>query len=272
MKYFSIASIAKNEHPDDLREFCCFHRVCGVEHVHIFDNESDTPISSVLKPLIDEGFVSVYPAPGRGIQMKIYADAAKMLASRTKFLALIDIDEYLVIQNPAIDDIKMVLQNFDKPNIGSFQVSWRIFGSNKHKIRPEGTTIENYTTASPIGWAENLHTKSVCRPDRCLGVPAGDPHHMRLQPGYVSVNGNHTPMMGAFSPEFTNSCGLQLNHYVIRSLEDFQNKIKKGRIDTEKWPGKTMSDFDKFDAPSKEFDGSALRFVDLVKTELTRIA
>src|SRR5271166_696349 len=250
MRYLSICAIAKNEDPY-LLEWCAFHRVCGVQHIYIFDNESDTSIRTILAKYIDEGFVSVYDAPGRGIQMEVYANATKQFGKETHFMGFIDVDEYLVCKKS--NDIKKVLQRFDQPGIGSFQVSWRLFGSNGHITKPEGLTIENFTAASPISWSENLHTKSICIPDRCLGTPAGDPHHMNIKRMFVSVSENMKPMRGPFAPEFCAN-EIQLNHYVVRSREEFENKIKKGRIDTEKWPGKTMEDFTRFDEPSTEID------------------
>ena len=65
-KYFmSIACIIKNEGPY-LREWLEYHKLIGVEHFYVYDNESSDNTKEVLQPYIDAGDVTYIYFPGKG--------------------------------------------------------------------------------------------------------------------------------------------------------------------------------------------------------------
>lgn len=266
MDHTVVVLIAKDEPESLLREFCAFHLVCGVERIHIYDNDSRVPISQTLHRYVSDGRVVVRQASGRGIQMRVYAEATSSLRGRARFVALIDTDEFLVLRRGT--DLRQTIESYDWNGVGAHQVGWRIFGSGGHVVRPAGLTICNYTMATPLDWGvENLHTKAIVMPDRCSGVAASNPHYMRLLPGFRSVSEDGMTMQGAFAARHCSE-SIQLNHYVTRSREDFEEKIRKGRIDSETLPGKTMVDFSRFDDAATERDEAAVRFGEVVGREM----
>ncbi|MCR5563010.1 MAG: glycosyltransferase family 2 protein [Desulfovibrio sp.] len=58
MWYSTICAIAKNETPF-LEEWARFHLSTGFEHIFVYDNGSDVPVSSVLAEFIRAGLVTV---------------------------------------------------------------------------------------------------------------------------------------------------------------------------------------------------------------------
>lgn len=264
MRYFSICAIAKNE-TAYLLEWCAFHKISGVEHITIYDNNSIIPISTTVNQYIEEDFVSVVPWNVPEPQMKAYDHYLTNYGHDTKWCAFIDIDEYIV--NKTEKSIKELLTRFEKA--GSYQISWRLFGSSGHQNKTDGLTIERFALATPISWKENLHTKVICQPVFVEKFNS-NPHCVLLKDGYIALSEDFRYVANAWAPHFCAN-ELQLNHYVIRSYDEFCEKIKKGRADTNKYPGKTLQDFKYFDDMATEQDLCAFKYLEAIKQELKRI-
>jgi hypothetical protein len=107
---FSVCALFKNEEKY-LKEWIEYHKMIGVDHFYLYDNGSKDRSSHVLAPYIREGLVTLIPWPDRcseqeseipslwvlSTQLTAYENAAKYAAlKQTKWLAFIDVDEYLV--------------------------------------------------------------------------------------------------------------------------------------------------------------------------------
>lgn len=267
MYYLSIACIAKDEHPNDLLEFCAYHKALGVDHVYVYDNESRIPIARSLNQYLKERFVSVIPWVGKSPQMPAYANALYRFGKETKWLAYIDADEFLVPR--AKNTIPEILSDYEKSPIGGLNVSWLIFGSNGYDRRPTGLVIENYTKCMAELHPESMHTKAIVLPERTFSSGT-NPHYMRYKIGFHSVSEDFRSVEGALTRH--SSERIVLNHYCLKSKEDFERKIAKPRADKFELGGKTMDDFTRFDKDCLIEDKTIERFIPLVKQELDRIA
>lgn len=263
----SICAIAKNETPY-LLEWCAHNKVIGIDHITIYDNNSTIPIKETLSKYIDEQFVSVIEWDVPEPQMKAYDDYLQKYSSNDQFCCFIDVDEYII--NKTDKPLKEVLQKFEKA--GSFQISWRLFGSSGHKTKTDGLTIEIFTMATPFDWHENLHTKAIVNTGLVKKNVKfnSNPHCVLFNGNYVALSEDFQLVKNAWSKKFCAN-ELQLNHYVIRSLEEFAEKCKKGRCDTDKFPGKQISDFKYFDEMATEKDECALIYTDRTIAELNRL-
>lgn len=260
MRYLSVCTIAKNE-TDYLLEWVSQGLVVGVEHYTIYDNESIIPVRNTLKPLVDKGIVRVINWPGREKQMPAYDHYLKNFGHETVWAAIFDLDEFLIPQIK--DTVPEILQEYEKiDNMAAFQASWRIFGSSNHKTKPEGLVIENYTKALPKSHHENTHTKSIMRPNRTHSAGT-NPHFMIPKRGFRNISEHHRIVVNAWVAH--SSQKLQLNHYITKSLAEFTEKLKKGRIDTDKEPPRQMDAFNYFDNAATEVDVSASRFIEPTK-------
>ena len=83
--YLSIGAIFKNE-ANHLQEWIEFHRLMGVEHFYLVDNESEDDFQSVLWPYIRSNVVTLSHWNGRGQQLQVYGYLIKQLAARTFWL------------------------------------------------------------------------------------------------------------------------------------------------------------------------------------------
>ena len=261
MYQLSICAIAKNEHLG-LREWVAYHRVVGVDHFFIYDNDSQIPISETLAREIATGYVTCIPFPGLSRQMPSYTDCLRRYGDNSKYIAFIDCDEFLVPKQT--DNIIDVLQKYPfSYYVAGLQVNWILFGSSGHLTPPEGLVIENYTQSTSKDWADNLHTKAIVQPT--YTVRAGsNPHYFIYKPGYWAIGENSQMVFGAFSTVHCNDW-IQINHYTTKSLQEFEAKITKGRADAHHIPGTNMEAFHKLNSACTEKDTSIQRFIEPTK-------
>jgi hypothetical protein len=75
--YLSILAIFKNESPW-IREWIEYHRLVGVEHFYMYNNDDDTVESdSILGPYVHDGIVENIHFPGKIKQMAAYREGLK---------------------------------------------------------------------------------------------------------------------------------------------------------------------------------------------------
>lgn len=92
----AIAAIIKNEGPY-LEEWICYHRLIGVEKFILYDNESTDDTRSILEPYIEKGIVDYRLMKGRQRQLEAYNDALSRYYKKVKYLAVIDADEFICL-------------------------------------------------------------------------------------------------------------------------------------------------------------------------------
>jgi hypothetical protein len=259
MHKLAICAIAKNEN-SSIQEWIYFHRVVGVEHFYIYDNDSVIPLKETLSKEIIAGFVTCIDFPGLSKQMPAYNDCLKNYWKDNKWIAFIDCDEFLLPKGGySVPDL---LSKYYY-NYGSLQVNWVVFGSNGHIEQPNGLVMENYTKASTGAYKSNLHTKAIVQ-SACIKHAGTNPHYFVLHSGFEAVNEKCEKVSGAFSKSHSVN-RIQLNHYTIKSLEDFKAKIAKGRADAAHLPTVKMEDFVETDRNCIIDNFEILKYVDQVK-------
>ena len=182
--YFSIALIIKNE-AKYIQEWIEYHLLVGVDKFYIYDNESKDDLKKVLKPYIDQGIVEYIHFPGKHRQIYMCNDAIKRAEKESKWLALIDTDEFIVPLSE--DSIPKILKRFeDSPGI---EVNWLLYGSNGELKQREGLVIERFKTHSKPSFRVNRNVKTICNPRTVLQSSI---HVHKYFGNLKSVNTNHT--------------------------------------------------------------------------------
>ena len=162
----SVVLIIKNA-AQYMDEWICYHKIVGVDHFYIYDNESEDNLKEVLKPYIKKGVVTYTYWPGKKQQVTVYDHALNKYRNETKWMAFIDDDEFMV--PVAGNTIPEVLSSLELQN--GITMPWIMYGTSGHKketkdfvisrFRKHGTDITNY--------------KSIINPRLCekLDVHAG---------------------------------------------------------------------------------------------------
>eukprot|EP01026_Neomeris_dumetosa_P030727 TRINITY_DN24517_c0_g1_i4.p1 TRINITY_DN24517_c0_g1~~TRINITY_DN24517_c0_g1_i4.p1 ORF type:complete len:451 (+),score=31.53 TRINITY_DN24517_c0_g1_i4:133-1485(+) len=322
LSYVAICAVAKDEHAD-IREWIQYHLFIGIGKIYLYDNGSKPPMINLILDFIDAGkvdyfyFTSTYQADDflqtkeqkdkkRGIwyknsgQVWSYSSCLKWFGHRHQFVALFDIDEFLilkqenrnnlnyesvgydtvvennigegisqrkVLQEPQISNnlndqnnqliskyahqLHNYLKNFE--NYGGINVYRRFFGSSGHIRRPNKTVMESYTACSSDHnqLQAQKNAKQIVNMDyyhdRCLvhACFLSKPPVNTLQIEETGIN----RAQGLYEPTWE---GLMINHYVIKSLEDF--RLKQERGGGHKPNGGKESDYSRRDEYFNEID------------------
>lgn len=233
--YLSIAAIYKNE--PDIKEWIEYHKLVGVERFYLYDNESDDNSYEILKPYIEDGTVIYNYIKGSCMQMPVYRDAIYRYKNETKWLAIIDLDEYICPVEK--DNLKDFLKDYENyPAVG---VNWVMFDSNGYKKRPNKLILEAYTRVHKnYQILENKHIKSIVQPKEVKYI--SNPHFCFYKKQKTAVCENFQEI-GKYNNydntinAFTNNNSIKkirINHYFSKSKEDSINKIKRGFADSKR--------------------------------------
>jgi hypothetical protein len=224
MKYLSVCAIYRDEAPN-LREWVEFHRLVGVERFYLYNNRSEDGHREVLAPYVADGTVVLEDWPIYPAQIQAYDDCLKRRREESRWIAFIDLDEFLF--SPIGTPVPDLLAEFERaPGV---VVNWVMFGSSGHRARPPGLVIENYVwrTTEPL---LNSIIKSIVDPRRVRAFCR--PHFFMYRDG-VAVDERHRPVTHrppwrTESPSFER---LRLNHYGIKSEEEYNAKLARGHAD-----------------------------------------
>jgi hypothetical protein len=219
----AIAAIFQDE-ARWLKEWLEYHLLTGVQHFYLYNNLSRDDYQDVLQPYIDRGDVELieWPYVSRrtydDVQCDAYHDALSRARNRVKWLAIIDVDEFLV---PAkADKLTSVLALFESDStIGGLCVAWVCFGtSHVLKIPSDKLMIETLVlsdsgvdTPELFPWDQGTF-KSIVRPDRTESFE--NPHLAIYKSGQFHVPVHHDLM--------------QINHYWTKD-EVFFKQVKVPR-------------------------------------------
>ncbi|MDR2337988.1 MAG: glycosyltransferase family 92 protein [Deltaproteobacteria bacterium] len=221
--YLAILAALKNE-ASYIKEWLEYHLLVGVERFYLYDNESSDNLREVLQPYISAGLVVYEFWQGKAQQVEIYKHAVEKYKYQTRWMAIIDADEFIVpIQ---ANNIPKFLKDFEQ--YPAVVINWVQFDTNRHKTRPAGLVIENYTRIHAD--KENvvsLHVKSIVNP---LKVRSCNIHNQFYLDGELAVTENFEPILeGVYQTEYLQRHKIQLNHYWSKSEEELRIKIERGR-------------------------------------------
>lgn len=229
--YLSVVAVIKNE-GQYLVEWLEFHKLVGVEKFYLYDNESEDNTKDVLQPYIQCGMVEYYFCPGKAKQEWAYNDILKKTGNETFWLALIDIDEFILPIEK--ETIPMILKEFE--GYGGLGVHWLIYGSGWKDKKDDGFVIERFKDHSETDFFQNKTFKMIINPrwvskigiyysvyDNFFNV-----FYSIFKKGFC-VNENHEKLgSGPFNATITIK-KIRINYYFSKSKEEYLKKRESGR-------------------------------------------
>lgn len=221
MNYNAIVCAIARDETDYIVEWVDHHLKIGFEYIVIYDNNSVVPIKQTLSSYIRSGQVSVIDCPiMESPQMKAYNHCLYEMHNKTKWIAYIDIDEFIVLHKH--DSIVDMLGEYEQ--YPGLCLNWVMHTANQHIHKPQGSIIDSYTTARPFNSTANTHIKTILQPKHILTIP--NPHFAVYNLGLSAVNESGDLVTGPFS-QFSNEVA-QVNHYFTKSFEEWMLKIGRG--------------------------------------------
>lgn len=234
----AIVAIVKNE-SRYICEWAEFHHKAGVRHFYIYDNGSSDNTEEILQQSLPQEALSIIPwsqtlgdARYKNStihnQVLAYAHAASNFGCEYRWMAFIDVDEFMVPKREAslTDALDKLL------HCKNISLPWHMYGTSGHKTDPGGSVLKNYRFRydNPInGEARLRNFKCIVDPCSLTSVRV---HSMQTDGQWVTSNdqGQTSAVKQRFDADFYSADEIQLNHYYTRSEDEFMAKINKGHI------------------------------------------
>lgn len=218
-----ICAIIKDIYKPYLEEWLHYHEDRGVDYFFIYDNESTIPIRKVVN---DSVYITEFP--GKCVQLQAYNQCIRDIKSGVlpfcDWLAFIDEDEFIVSEN---DDLKQTLVQYN--GYSAIGINWRLFGSSGLRKKTHTSQRKKFIYHTSVDYDLNRHIKTIVDPFKTIST--GDNPHFFIFSEGSCVDVHKNPIIGYLSekPIYQN---MWIDHYYTRSLEDWKEKIAKGRPDS----------------------------------------
>ena len=222
--YLSLCTCFKNE-TSNLKEWIEYHKLIGVDHFYLYNNNSTDNYMDVLAQYIDEGVVTLVDFPQTPIQPHCYEHWINTYRKESSWLALTDVDEYLV---PLKDNnIKDWLKKWEKYPV--ILIYWKMFGSSGYIEHDNNQCItEQYTNSWP-----KLYDcgKIIFNTNYDITISIGMMHHtishcngLKIAP----VNVWKKMVLFGINRHSSRDIDIQLNHYWSGAYKRYLEKLRKG--------------------------------------------
>lgn len=235
----AIVAILKNE-GHYLKEWLDYHLLAGVDHFYLYDNDSSDNYNEIIAPYVEAGLVTSIPLSGGSAQYAAYNLAVYYYRFLCRYIAFIDLDEFIFPKNIS-DKITATLDKIFKkfPEASGLAINWQLFGSNGQETADYSRgVLERFTRRAPVDWVVpipnrdipggNAQVKTVTDPRRIYFF--GSSHFPIYFEGNYSIN-----EVGGIVPSYCNepvtADEIVINHYNVKSREEHFKKIMRGRAD-----------------------------------------
>jgi hypothetical protein len=219
--YMAICAIAKDEGPY-LKEWIEWHLKNGVEKFYIYDNGSKDDTTTVLKPYIEKGIVEYTYYPGYRRQIASYDDCLRRHRHDSRWIAFIDIDEFIVpVRDNSIIEFVRRLEEYP-----AVEINWLVYGSGGIKTKKPGDVMARFKYHSRPDNILNRHVKSIVNPRKVFTM-TGCHEAARMTGRTVDSHGDIVTVN--FKHREPQHDVIRINHYAVKSLEEFREKCSKGR-------------------------------------------
>jgi len=263
----SVVTILKDEAPY-LKEWLDYHLLAGVEHFYLYNNDSSDDYEKIVAPYVQAGLVTSTNIPGKLSLFPAYTDAVKRFKFFSRYLAFIDLDEFIFPKtNQSISEVVDEILSRD-PNAAALSIHWQEFGSNGHeKADYSRGVLERFTRRARKDFygqftdsrgnghtLGNVHLKIVANPR--LIKHSGSSHFMIYFENFHAVDENCTPLNPTFASLPIVADKIAVNHYRCKSKEEFEKKWRRGNATSYTINAELFPHFDNND----EFDDGILKY------------
>lgn len=235
----SICAIFQNEAPY-LKEWIDYHESHGVDHFLLYNNNSTDNYLEVLVPYINRGYVELIQWPSIQqesdwqnftftTQTGAYNDGLNRLRGTSKWVALIDTDEFIVTK---CVNIAHLLEN-DYPQVSGLCVNWQCYGTSG--VKNCKSILKELTMKMKWDHDWNKNSKSIVQPLHVITCP--NPHFCTYLSTHWAIDSKGNKCDACPSGVYIDK--IRINHYWTRD-EWFLYNIKLPRY--AKWIGNNEKD------------------------------
>lgn len=217
----AVCTIFQND-ADYLKEWIEFHKIQGVKHFYLYNNNSKDDFQEVLKPYITKKEVTLiewpytYEEGEHGAWLKIqrnaYMDCIDRFGTNANWLAFIDTDEFLF--SPKGKTLNHYLKQYK--NYGGICVNWLNFGTSYIDEIPSGELmIQLLFQCEDIRETPLYFVKSIVQPKYVQECKSA--HAFVFKEGKFAVTVDKNESKGDnYSPNLLLD-KIRINHYWSRT-------------------------------------------------------
>lgn len=218
MFHFIICSVFKNESHilDEWIQHYLFH---GVDHIYLVNDFSTDNYMEIIAKYPEKItlFHNDIITKDVGRQTQIYDKYFKNLLSSSKWMSILDMDEFLY--SPYEINLQNILKEYN--GYSQIMVDWVHFGSNDHILQPN-SVVESFLSRAFFGKPKEYYSyKSIFKTEH-------------FQTFGIHKNGVNGPEIHLKNGENVETPKLVINHYNLQSLE-FYMEVKSKRGDINNW-------------------------------------
>lgn len=217
-----------------LKEWIEFHKLQGVEHFFLYNNNSSDEYLEVLAPYIKKNEVTLVDwnysynpleqkgnrTPWLDIQSSAYKNCIELYGNKAIWIAFIDVDEFLFCPAGArLPDFLLPYKEY-----GGLCVNWLLFGTSfLEDIPPGSLMIEALTRCAPTLENRNRGMKSIVQP--CYVIGCKNAHSFMYKEGFfaITVDGKKTSPTQEYADGISHD-KIRINHYWTRTESHFRNR------------------------------------------------
>ena len=202
-------------------EWINYHKLVGVDHFYIYDNESTDGLKEVLDPYIKKGLITYTYWPGRRQQIPAYNNAMVKYRKETKWMAFIDDDEFIVpVEKKTIPEV------LDELNVeAGLAMPWVMYGVSGQKEQAKGLVMERCVMTEDYKFKWPHAHKLIINPRLCLMLKAHVAFFVR---GLMSKNEDGVVQKNMY--EYSHINKIRVNHYRFKSEDEFFKKSVRGDV------------------------------------------
>lgn len=224
----SLVCIAKYEEAY-IKEWIDFHLCVGIDRIYVYDNDSPD-LRRILQPYIEKGVVVYKEIHGKARQLDAYNDAVYFFKNRTRYMAFLDVDEFLVSED-FNQSLKSVIRLIFRKKLlcGGIAVNWRVYGSSGYKKAPVGYVIENFCYRCKNDGQGNDCIKTIANPRMIKSFE--HVHYPAYIYGVHNIDESGNVVYGWSNPVEQTRL-IRVNHYFTKSEEEWIMRRSRGKADT----------------------------------------
>lgn len=241
---FILATCVRNEGPY-LLEWAAHYKLLGFDRIVIYSNDNTDGSDELLAEMQNQGLIEWRPRTldqNQSPQMSAFKGLSQELFSNKKehgnYLAWFDCDEFLVLKSH--DSVQELISHYQFPD--GLYINWKHFGSSNLLKYEHELTISRFLGSDSASHHNKLG-KCISRVDPKLfafiinhrPVPLKQDDWGRIiyasdqifdVPVARDIIYGANPKSNATAPIFHDVC--QLNHYAVRSQEEYSWKSTRG--------------------------------------------
>ena len=219
-----LAAILKDEE-SFVEEWVAHHRLLGVDHFFLYDNDPLQPLQDILR--LHRDYVTIRPwlvehddpnYPGHTKQLKAYRHCLDNGAANYDWVTFLDGDEFIILNEH--EHLQAFLADFQDCDLVA--LNWHVFGHDGHFDDPPGLVLESLTRRMK---EPRAMTKTLCRPDAVARLAV---HLSQVKKGRRRVDANKISFRDDLYPGKTRRA--HINHYQCRSFTQWMRKARRGEV------------------------------------------